>query len=407
MNRSITAARHACINYPLTTSLNLLNPHFPNPTGGAPAPATAPSISGADLHNDRAAQVQAYSLSWQQQIGSRWFVSIVGAGDISRHIPGPPGGPNINLNQPGPVPGYDFNLLINTGNYSDAYFAPFQGYNTITYYTSYGKSSWNALELALRHPVGNNLYLTVAYTWSHNLTNMNALQDMRNLQLNYGDSTLNTPQVLTYSLIYSVPWMKRSSGWKHEVLAGWKVSDMTTIQTGGSLNLGLSTSHNGLATRPDQIAPVTSPHTMLEWFSGRSFAQPAPGFYGEVGVGTILSPGLGGVQYGRLQGFPSARTVHTTIPERVLQCLQSPQLRRAQHQFRRGEFRADHEYEEPADRGTGAEAAVLTVAAEKGLATDSHGCTRIKNEGLIRVHLCASVAEIGFFRILQVSASHL
>jgi hypothetical protein len=98
--------------------------------------------------------------------------------------------------------------------------------------------------------------------------------------------------VLTYSLIYSVPWMKRSSGWKREVLAGWKVSDMTTIQTGGSLNLGLSTSHNGLATRPDQIAPVTSPHTMLEWFSGKSFAQPAPGFYGDVGVGTILSPGL-------------------------------------------------------------------------------------------------------------------
>jgi hypothetical protein len=272
--------------------LNLLNPHFPNPTGGAPAPATAPSISGADLHNDRAAQVQTYSLSWQQQIGSQWFVSIAGAGVISRHIPGPPGGPNINLNQPGPVPGYDFNPLINTGNYSNSYFAPFQGYNTITYYTSYGKSSWNALELSLRHPVGNNLYLTVAYTWSHNLTNMNALQDMRNLQLNYGNSTLNTPQVLTYSLIYSVPWMKRSTGWKREVLAGWKVSDMTTIQTGGSLNLGLSTSHNGLATRPDQIAPVTSPHTMLEWFSGKSFAQPAPGFYGDAGVGTILSPGL-------------------------------------------------------------------------------------------------------------------
>ena len=41
-----------CINYPLTTSLNLVNPKFPNPTGGAAAPATAPSISGTDLHNE-------------------------------------------------------------------------------------------------------------------------------------------------------------------------------------------------------------------------------------------------------------------------------------------------------------------------------------------------------------------
>src|SRR5260370_30068231 len=33
-----------CINYPLTTSINLVNPRFPNPTGGAAAPTTAPSI---------------------------------------------------------------------------------------------------------------------------------------------------------------------------------------------------------------------------------------------------------------------------------------------------------------------------------------------------------------------------
>jgi hypothetical protein len=281
-----------CINYPLTHSLNLLNPHFPDPTGGAPAPATAPSVTGADLHNNRAAQVQAYSLSWQQQIRSNWFVSVAGAGDISRHVPGPVAGPNIDLNQPGPAPGYNFNPLINTGNYANSYFSPYQGYNGIIYYTSYGKSSWNALLVSVRHPVGNNLYLTVAYTWSHNLTNMNALQNMRNLQSNYGNSTLNTPQVLTWSLIYTEPWLKNSTGWKRQVLSGWKLSDMTTIQTGGSLNLGLSTSHNGLATRPNQIAPVTDPHTMLQWFSQMSFAQPAPGFFGDVGVGTILSPGL-------------------------------------------------------------------------------------------------------------------
>jgi hypothetical protein len=282
----------ACINYPLTTSLSLVNPHFPNPTGGAPAPATAPAISGADLHNDQAAQVQSYSLSWQQQLASRWFVSIAGAGDISRHIPGPVAGPNIDLNQPGPAPGYNFNPLINAGSYANSYFAPYQGYNGITYYTSYGKASWNALEVSVRHPIGNNLYLTVAYTWSHNLTNMNALQDMRNLQSNYGNSSLNTPQVLTFSLIYTEPWLKTSTGWKRQVLSGWKISDMTTIQTGGSLNLGLSTSHTGLATRPEQIGPVTNPQTMQAWFSTQSYAQPAPGFFGDVGVGTILSPGL-------------------------------------------------------------------------------------------------------------------
>ena len=79
---------------------------------------------------------------------------------------------------------------------------------------------------------------------------------------------------------------------KQALLAGWKLSDMTTIQSGSSLTFGLSTSHNGLATRPDVLAPLTYDHELLEWFGTKSFAQPAPGFFGNAGVGTVLSPGL-------------------------------------------------------------------------------------------------------------------
>jgi hypothetical protein len=67
---------------------------------------------------------------------------------------------------------------------------------------------------------------------------------------------------------------------------------MTTIQSGSSLNFGLSTSHNGLATRPNAIAPLVYERQLLEWFNTKTFAQPAPGFFGNAGVGTVLSPGL-------------------------------------------------------------------------------------------------------------------
>ena len=220
-----------CINYPLTTTVNLTNPKFPNPTGGAPAPLTAGSISGTDLKNEQAGMVQSYSLSWQQQIKS-WFVMIGGAGNVGTHIPGGPIYGSLNINQPGPVPGYNFNPLLNTSTYSNAYFAPYQGYNSITYYTSWAKSSWNALLLSVKHPIGNNLYLTVAYTWSHNLTNLNSVQDVRQsgFILWQFHGSVNTPQVLTWSLIYTEPWLKNSTGWKQALLAGWKLSDMTTIQ---------------------------------------------------------------------------------------------------------------------------------------------------------------------------------
>jgi hypothetical protein len=281
-----------CINYPLTTTINLTDPKFPNPTGGAPAPLTAGSISGTDLKNEQAGMVQSYSLSWQQQIASSWFVSIGGAGNVATHIPGGPVYGSLNLNQPGPVSGYNFNPLLNTSSYSSSYFAPYQGYNAITYYTSWAKSSWNGLLVSVKHPIGNNLYLTVAYTYSHNLTNLNTVQNVYNPDSSYGNSTMNTPQVFTFSLIYTEPWLKNSKGWKQTLLAGWKLSDMTTIETGMSLTLGLSTANNGLATRPDVTGPLTYTNQLLQWFNTKTFTKAPNGFFGNAGVGTILSPGL-------------------------------------------------------------------------------------------------------------------
>ncbi len=118
------------------------------------------------------------------------------------------------------------------------------------------------------------------------------MQDTRNPNSSYGDSTMNTPHVLTWSLIYTEPWLKNSRGWKQLLLAGWKLSDMTTIQSGASLTLGLGTANNGLATRPNAIAPLVYTDQLNEWFNTKTFAKPANGFYGNAGVGTILSPGL-------------------------------------------------------------------------------------------------------------------
>ena len=117
-------------------------------------------------------------------------------------------------------------------------------------------------------------------------------QDQRNPNSSYGDSSLNTPQILTWSVIYTEPWLKNSTGWKRQLLSGWKLSDMTTIQSGSSLTFGLSTAHNGLATRPNAIAPLVYTHKLLEWFDTSTFAQPAAGFFGNAGMGTVLSPGL-------------------------------------------------------------------------------------------------------------------
>jgi hypothetical protein len=299
-----------CVNPPLVQQTTLINVPFSDPAGASPPPS-AQTTSGLDLQNYRAAQVQTYSLSVEQQIGS-WILSIAGAGNATAHMPIS----NINatpfpINQPPPTTvsgvAYDFNPNLNLSTYSPAFYAPYQGYNGIGQLTSILKGSWNALEVSLRHPVGHNLYLTAAYTWSHNLDNLGGWVNPNKLQTAWGNSTAsgNTPQVFTASAIYSLPIFQGPSGWQHAILGGWKLSDITTIQSGSSLSVGVTGSGYGLATRPNLVGSVVYPKTWKPyqnpssayWFNPGTtaspvFVKPAAGYYGTVGNGTILGPGL-------------------------------------------------------------------------------------------------------------------
>lgn len=280
-------AEQGCLGYPVLQQVNWKNVDFTNPLNGATAVTpTASNVSGENLQNYKASSIQTFSISLQQQFGPRWLAMIAGAGSIMRGVLNP------NINQPLPVTGYDFNPALNNGTDVSAYFAPYQGYATISYFENVGKSHWTALEASLRHQAARNLYLTVAYTWSHNLDNYGGIQDYYHLQTAYGNSNYDVPLAFTASLVYNLPAFQSAPGWRRAMLGGWKYSDMTTYYSGSALTMGLNTANPGLATRPDQVAPVTYPKLATQWFSTTSFAAPAQGFFGTVGNGNLKGPGV-------------------------------------------------------------------------------------------------------------------
>jgi hypothetical protein len=300
-----------CAGYPTVQAVNLAISNFDDPAG-AITPSTVPAESGEDLGNYRASHIQTYSLSWQQQFASDWIASVAGAGSIQDA-----GSTSINLNQSMPVTqggvGYNFSPNLNTAGYVNAYYAPYQGYGDISYFENVGLSNWNALELSLRHHTTKNFYLTAAYTWSHGLDNFGGFQDSHNLHAGYGNSGNDIPQVFTASLIYYLPRLQNSRIWLRELLGGWQYSDMTTLQSGGTSTVSLSTSNNGLATRPNLIAPITYPRqwrqTGSTWFSTASFAKPANGYFGNLGNGTIRNPGTEVYNMALYKTFPFSERV--------------------------------------------------------------------------------------------------
>lgn len=307
-----------CLGYPTVSTVNLSNSNFDIPAGSSTAP-TISSPSGLDLQNYRASHIQTYSLSVEQQFGTNWIASIAGAGSIQGA-----GSTSININQPtayssGGV-NYDFNPLLNNknaaplaNNYVAGYFAPYQGYGNITYFENIGKSNWNALELSLKHHTTKNLYLTAAYTWSHGFDNFGGFQNSYNTAAAYAST--GVPQVFTVSAIYYLPRLEHSRYWVKQVLGGWQYSDMTTLQSGGLSSLSLSGSGLGLATRPNQIAPITYSKSWKvannRWFSGLdSFAAPAYGYFGNVGNNTIRNPGVENFNMALYKTFPLTERVH-------------------------------------------------------------------------------------------------
>jgi Carboxypeptidase regulatory-like domain len=290
-------------NPPRIPSITLDNASFPDPIGAASPPPGAPSFndnSGFDL---KAATIQNYSLSLQHQFGSNWLVSIAGAGDVARHVWG-----GWNINQPLPDAPFDYNPLINSdpalsgkaGIFPYVY-APYLGYATVNSLLSMANAYWNALEISVRHPVGHNLFLNVAYTWQHDLGETygtstldgGGAQNVYAPGQDYGDTQLDVPQVFSFSYIYNLPWFRTSRGIAGAALGGWRYAGMTTVQSGFSLNPGLSVPFQGLATRPDRLASsVAGPKTQQEWFSTAAFAAPAYGYFGTAAPGSIPGPGV-------------------------------------------------------------------------------------------------------------------
>ena len=159
--------------------------------------------------------VQSYSLSVERQLGADWYTSMAFAGNASNHV-----GEYYNINQPMPDPPYDYNPIINTGGLCLSY-APFLGYGSITSNVSPGIISWDALEVSVKHPMGHDVFMTVAYTYQHGLSdqrgqtffeNSNTMQDIYHSRNNYGTTNLNVPQIFKASLIWNLPWYRNAQG---------------------------------------------------------------------------------------------------------------------------------------------------------------------------------------------------
>jgi len=176
-------------------------------------------------------------------------------------------------------------------------------------------SNYHSLQALAQRRLTGASQINVAYTWSKNLTDnitdrSDAPTNSFNNRLDRGRAALDRRHVFTANYIYDLPFFSKRTDLVGNVLGGWEISGIVTLQTG----LGFTPTTNfdaaGLGNipalvagnRPNMICDPNenAPHTFEQWFNVACF-QPNPT------TGTGVANVVGNAGRGIIDGPPTKR----------------------------------------------------------------------------------------------------
>jgi outer membrane receptor protein involved in Fe transport len=215
---------------------------------------------------------------------------------------------------------------------------PFPQYGFWRYTASDAKVNYHGLQTSLRRRRANGLEFLASYTLSKALTDnvgfygagwggFNADEgngsvggagnlNFRDKSLDYGPAWFSSKHTGAFSASYELPVGKgRSvgsdwSGLAQALLGGWNVSSILTVRSGLPITVlngwgNISLQHpDVLQERPDRIGDgsVSDPSWDL-WLDRSAFRDPAPGQFGNSGVGILRGPGFYNIDLGIDKNF--------------------------------------------------------------------------------------------------------
>jgi len=316
-------------NPPFNQSANITNSLLSNGTAGGSAVAPTPQNLNAVPASFTPTQIQSYSLTFEQQVRNNIVATLAYAGSQTRHLTSGVGGGN-DINWPTPVNApsvtdclggqspsnaYEFDPCINTGVSSSNYSRPYLGYSTINYQYDEGTANYNALQSAVNYRAGASQF-SLAYTWSKALATVaghgagsttsqgSGPQNPRDWAAEYGPPSYDFTNDISVTWVYALPMLKGRERVIKGAFGDWTFGGLFLHQSGFALSPGLSLSNQGLASRPNVVAPYRQIGKVSEWFDTSSFEAPAYGFYGDARNGEIRGPGYTSLNAALYKTFP-------------------------------------------------------------------------------------------------------
>jgi hypothetical protein len=293
-------------NIPFSFQLNtpvpveLVDPHLALSSGVASAlPINPASITGLAIDQYKQPASYQWSIGVQRQLGARSVLGVAYVGNTNRFQ-------NDYAEANLPNESY-LGALIGGANYNTAPGLPYSGFHSIDLSRNEANSHYNGLQVDLSTQVGHDLNLRAFYTLSRTIdptTAGNGGGDLGNVSNPYagwlydvGPGGYDRLHNFSANFVYDIPILRHSENkFAKTLIGGWELSGIVTVTSGLPINPQLTGGQAGqglpnATNRPDQVAAVSYPKTVNEWFSTASFADPAMGAWGDAGHNSLRGPG--------------------------------------------------------------------------------------------------------------------
>lgn len=302
-----------------------------NIMGWLPSNPNLASLTGIPSKNYTLPYTEQFFLGVQHQFGPSTVLEVNGVMNLSRHLFW---AENVNRLTGGALRPKGSVLNPCTGKLTSS---PLLNpcFGTLRTWETSANSSYDAMQVSLKHNATHGLTFITNYTWSHSIdmrstwhalssgssaTDSNPFgeagyaMDVNRLYLERGDSLFDIRHRVVAAASWDLPWGKAQNTLVSKVLGGWEVNPNVSLQTGFPFTVGAHKDYNGDGLRNDR--PNTPSFGNYVYFTHQQFENgalaslksafpaPAPGTDGNLGRNTFSGPGIAEYDFSLFKKIP-------------------------------------------------------------------------------------------------------
>jgi hypothetical protein len=253
---------------------------------------------------------QNFSLTVEREVLKNTLVRLGYVGTKATHL-------KSEYDQNAPIYNPRLTLAQNRANVDDR--RPVKDFQTISRWMPGLNSTYHSLQVSVDKRYSRGFTVSTSYTWAKNLdyhsTNgfggSRGINNPFNFFFSRGNSDYTRRHRFVNSFVWDLP--KFQKGKVDAVLGNWRLSGITTLQSGRPFSVGAS--NNPIAgagsARADLVGsgyPVLDPgrskgERLAQYFDRTRFVNPEPNTYGTLGRNALFGPGYANVDTSLAKGW--------------------------------------------------------------------------------------------------------